>query len=199
MCFVTYRAKTFVSLLGDIRFGRGYYHCEHCGQGHFPWDKSLRLSAERLTPAAAEVITLSGLKESFGQVADRSLYKQTGLRLSESTVERVTETAGERLDQLWEKGVLLGESRPWDWHRDRSGQTCGYVSVDATGIMMQGPAGAQAEGRMVNVGLVYNPQPHPVTRTTRWPNRATACVIRPGCSRWINWASACVSKPPKSA
>jgi hypothetical protein len=157
--FVTYRPKTFGSLLGDIRFGRGYYHCEHCRQGYFPWDKALRLSAERLTPAAEEVITLSGIKESFGKVADRSLYKQTGLRLSESTVERVTETAGERLDKVLEKGVVFGESRPWDWHCDSSGQTCGYVSVDATGIMMQGLDGAKADGRMVNVGMVYNPQP----------------------------------------
>jgi hypothetical protein len=31
--------------------------------------------------------------------------------------------------------------------------------VDATGIMMQGPDGAKADGRMVYVGMVYNPQP----------------------------------------
>jgi hypothetical protein len=156
---VTYRPKTFISLLGEIRFGRGYYHCEHCGQGHFPWDKTLRLSAERLTPAAAEVTTLSGIKESFGQVADRSLYKQTGLRLSESTVERVTETAGDRLDKLLAEGVVFGEPCSWEWNRDKTGKTCGYISVDATGIMMQGPDGAKADGRMVNVGMVFNPQP----------------------------------------
>ena len=40
-----------------------------------------------------------------------------------------------------------------------AGKTCAYVSVDATGIMMQGPAGAKAEGRMVNVGMIFNPQP----------------------------------------
>jgi hypothetical protein len=157
--FVTYRPKTFVSLLGDIRFGRGYYHCEHCHQGHFPWDQTLRLSTMRLTPAAEEVITFSGIKESFGKVADRSLYKLTGLRQSESTVERVTEAAGERLDKLLEQGKVFGEAKSWDWNRDRNGQTCGYLSADATGIMMQGPEGAKADGRMVNVGMVFNPQP----------------------------------------
>lgn len=156
---MNYRPKTFSSLLGDLRCERGYYHCDHCHRGHFPWDQTLRLTDQRLTPAAQEVVSLAGLKESFGKVADRSLYKLTGLRLSESTVERTTEASGERLGQLLEKGTVFGTPAPWDWHRDATGQTCGYVSVDATGIMMQGPDGAKADGRMVNVGMVYNPQP----------------------------------------
>jgi len=156
---VTYRAKAFVSLLGDICIKRGYYHCRHCKQGHFPWDGILRLSPERLTPAAQEVVTLGGIKESFGKVADRSLYKQTGLRLSESTVECVTEAAGERLDELLKKGNVFGPAESWDWNKDADGKTCGYVSVDATGIMMQGPNGSKVDGRMVYVGMVYNPQP----------------------------------------
>jgi hypothetical protein len=156
---VTYRPKTFVSLLGELRVERGYYHCDQCRQGHFPWDQTLRLSEQRLTPAAQEVVTLSGLKESFGKVAQRSLYKTTGLRLSESTVQRTTEAAGERLGQLLEQGRVFGETGGWDWHRDRSGQTCGYISVDATGILMQGPEGSKADGRMVYLGMVYNPQP----------------------------------------
>jgi hypothetical protein len=157
--FVNYRYKTVTSLLGDIRVPRAYYHCKHCHQGHFPWDKTLRLSAQRLTLAAQEVVTLTALKESFGKVAERSLYKQTGLRLSESTVERTTEAAGAQLGRVLEQGAVLGESCVWKWNRDRAGKTCGYVSVDATGIMMQGPDGAKADGRMVYVGMVYNPQP----------------------------------------
>lgn len=156
--FVKYRLKTFTSLLGDIRIERGYYHCQQCAHGHFPWDQTLRLS-QRLTPAAREVVALSGIKESFGKVADRSLYKQTGLRLSESTVERTTEAAGERLGQLLEEGAVFGAASAWEWNRDSAGQTCGYISADATGIMMQGPDGAKADGRMVYVGMVYNPQP----------------------------------------
>jgi hypothetical protein len=156
---VEYRPKTFISLLGDIRFGRGYYHCVHCHQGHFPWDETLRLSPQRLTLAAQEVVTLLGIKESFGKVAERTLEKAAGLRISESTVERTTEAVGERLGKLLEEGKVFGEPRVWEWNHDWSGKTCGYVSVDATGIMMQGLDGAKADGRMVNVAMVYNPQP----------------------------------------
>lgn len=156
---MTYRPKTVGSLLGDLGLERAYYHCAHCHQGCCPWDQTLRLSGQRLTPAAQEVLSLAGLKESFGKVAERSLYKQTGLRYSESTVQRTTEAAGQRLGQLLQDGAVFGSSAGWDWHRDHSGQTCGYISVDATGILMQGPHAAKVEGRMVYVGMVYNPQP----------------------------------------
>jgi hypothetical protein len=79
--------------VGNIRVARGYYHCQHCCQGHFPWDKTLRISPQRLTPGAQEIVCLAGIQESFGKAAERTLQKLAGLRLSESTVERTTETA----------------------------------------------------------------------------------------------------------
>jgi hypothetical protein len=156
--FVGYRLKTIVCLVGDTRLSRPYYHCEHCGAGHFPWDQILRLSAH-LTPGAQEVSTLAGTLESFGKAADWSLRKLAGLRLSESTVERTTEESGERLGKLQEAGVLFGPPRVWNWNRDAQGKTCAYASVDATGIMMQEANGGKADGRMVYVGMIYNPQP----------------------------------------
>lgn len=151
-----------MSLVGDLRLERGYYHCAHCGQGSFPWDTTLRLSQQRLTPAAQEVVTLAGIQESFGKAADRTLSKLAGLRLSESTVERTTEAAGTRLAAQLQAGRVFGPTRPYDWHLDAAGRRCAYISVDATGILMQGAAGAKVDGRMVNVGMIFNPQPRPV-------------------------------------
>jgi len=98
----------------------------------------LRLSAHRLTPGSEEVVTLAGVQESFGKAAERTLYKLAGLSLSESTVQRTTETAGERLAEKLQAGETFGPKTQWDWHCDASGTTCAYVSVDATGVMMQG-------------------------------------------------------------
>jgi hypothetical protein len=156
--FVAYRRKGFVSLLGELHLERGYYHCRHCQRGHFPWDRSLRLSAQGLTPAAQEVTVLAGIQESFGKAAGRTLRKLAGIRLSESTVQRTTETAGRRLGELLFNGAVFGAPAAYDWHQDVLGQTCAYVSVDATGILMQGLEGAKADGRMVTVGMVFNPQ-----------------------------------------
>jgi hypothetical protein len=156
---VKYRPKTFTCLFGNIRFERAYYHCAHCHHGLFPPDKTLRLTSRSLTPAADEITTLAGIETSFGRAAKDLLLKLASLRLSESTVERVTEEAGERLGDLLTQGKVFGASEPWDWNRDATGQPCAYVSLDATGILMQGPEGAKADGRMVNVGMVFNPQP----------------------------------------
>ena len=157
--FVEYRSKNIVSLIGELRLSRGYYHCRHCGHGAFPWDQTLRLTEHRLTPGAQEVVCLAGIQESFGKAAERTLLKLAGLRLSESTVERTTETTGTRLGERLASGATFGPAQTWNWNKDATGQTCAYVSLDATGIMIQGPAGAKAEGRMVTVGMIYNPQP----------------------------------------
>jgi len=119
----------------------------------------LRLTAQRLTPGAEEVTALAGILESFGQAAGRTLRKLAGLDLSASTVERSTEAAGARLAEQRQAGHVFGPPQPWAWHTDRQGRTCAYVSVDWTGILRQGPQGAQCEGRMVAVGMIYNPHP----------------------------------------
>lgn len=156
--FVEYRPKFITSLLGEVRLERGYYHCAHCGHGHVPWDRTLRLSAQRLTPGAQEVVSLAGILESFGKAAQRTLCKLAGLQLSESTVERTTEAAGTRLGECLHEGKVFGKARTWAWHTDATGQTCAYVSLDATGILMQGTEGAKVDGRMVTVGMIFNPQ-----------------------------------------
>jgi hypothetical protein len=157
--FVGYRPKTFVSLLGEIRLERAYYHCPRCHAGFVPWDEALRLSADALTPGAREVTCLAGILSSFAEGSVAALPKLTGLRLGESTVERATEAAGRDVGARLAGGEVFGPSRDWGWHKDFEGKTCAYVSLDATGVGQQGPRGAKAEGRMVTVAMVYNPVP----------------------------------------
>ena len=114
------------------------------------------LGARALTPAASEVTSIAGLQTSFAQSAEVTLQKLCGLRLSESTVERVTEAAGERVAKLLGDKKTLGEKKCWPWQRDARGKTCAYVSLDATGIRQQGQHGARADGRMAYVGMIYN-------------------------------------------
>jgi hypothetical protein len=156
--FKEHREKTFTTVLEDVRVTvRPYYHCTHCHSGHFPGDAALGLTGRRMSVGAEEVVTLGGTLTGFDAVATKILPKRAGIRLSESTVERTTEAHGERLGPLWEHGETLGPARDWDWNRDARGQRVAYVSVDATGVGQQGPGGAKAAGKMVSVGMVYNP------------------------------------------
>lgn len=161
--FVSRRDKRVVSLLGEFPLKRAYYHCPTCGHGHVPLDNEVGLAASHLTPAAAEVTCLAGVQTSFAQGSEITLRKMCGLRLSESTVERTTESAGERLRALLAAGETFaklpaGEPEPWEWEHDARGRTCAYVGLDATGIRQQGEGGAKADGRMAYVGLIYNPR-----------------------------------------
>jgi len=113
--FVDRRGKWCTSLLGNVRLKRCYYHCRSCGHGHVPWDRSLGLGAMALTPAASEAASIAGVQSSFAQSAETTLQKLCGLRLSESTVERVTEDAGARLRKLLGDKVVFGEAEPWAW------------------------------------------------------------------------------------
>ena len=71
----------------------------------------------------------------------------TGIRIGESTVERITEGNGEQLGQFWEQGRTLGPALDWDWNRDASGQRLAYVSVDATEIGQQAPEEPRPKAR----------------------------------------------------
>jgi hypothetical protein len=142
--------------LGEVRLARAYYYCPACRAGRCPQDAALRLGAGDLTPAARELTALAGTRAGFAEAAEKVLPKLAGLRLAESTAERTTEAAGAELGGRLAAGEVFGPDRAWDWSRDAAGRTVAYVSVDATGVGMQGPGGSAAEGRMADVGLVFD-------------------------------------------
>lgn len=152
------RPKRLVSLFGELCVTSPYYHCRACSAGQKPWEDKLRIGKRRVTAAAAEAISLAGLLTSFGRAQRQTLKKLTGIRVSESTVQRVTEDAGEALAQRQAVKETFGPTKAWDWQRDARGKTCGYASLDHVSVPQQGPAGAKAEGRMAAVALLYNPQ-----------------------------------------
>jgi hypothetical protein len=145
--------------LGDIRLRRAYYLCR-CGQGHFPFDRSCCLTDRALSLAVEELAGLAGVAgESFREAAKVTLFKMAGLRLGESTVERVTQEAGEILGEELEAGSTYGEAKDFDWHKDAQGRTVAYAGIDGTAVAQQGEEGAKAEGRMPFVAMIYNPPP----------------------------------------
>ena len=136
-----------------------HYLCRRCGQGIFPFDEAAGLTARRLTPALERVTALAGaVADSFEKGAEL-LEEMAGVRLGESTVERTTEDAGQRLEDLVQAGTALGPKADWPWHKDYDGCRCASVEFDATGVRQQGAGGGPAEGRMAYVGMVCNPCP----------------------------------------
>jgi hypothetical protein len=154
--FIDWRSKRFVSLLGEVRLSRTYYYCSACSLNQLPWDRKVGLTKRRITPGAAELATMAGTLASFPLAVERALPRMSGLRLSESTVQRVTEDAGQRLGEKLAAKETFGPDESWQWQRDADGHRCAYLSVDHTGVPQQAADGGKAEGRMAAVAMVFN-------------------------------------------
>jgi hypothetical protein len=138
-----------VSLFGVIACSRAYYYCGRCGQGSCPWDQAVGLTDRRLTPGAEQVVTLAGAwGDSFEEAAQEILPRLCGLRLSESTAQRTTAEAGQRVGERLAAGQTFGRPRPWDWHTDAHGRPCASIGIDAVCVRQQGAGGTAAPGRL---------------------------------------------------
>ena len=103
--FHSHRARTPLSLVGPVGYECAYYLCRRCGQGTFPFDETAGLTARKQTPALERVTALAGaVADGFEKGADL-LEEMAGVRLGESTVERTTEGAGQRLEEIVQAGV----------------------------------------------------------------------------------------------
>ena len=145
-----------MTVICQVQVERAYYLCQHCHAGHCPRDVALGVTKADLSRGATEAVALAGALGSFAEAATKILPKLSGLRVSESTVERVTERVGHDVGERLAEGQTFGENKAWEWSKDAEGKSVGYVSADATGVGMQGENGGAAEGRMASVGMVWN-------------------------------------------
>jgi hypothetical protein len=149
-----------LSLLGPVACARAYYYCGRCGSGLAPWDRSVGLSRHSFTPATERLVCLAGtLSDGFDEAATKVLPEMANVKVAETTVQRTTEAAGQRLADHLHAGGTFAFPHPWDWHPDAHGRTCAYVSIDLTGVRQQAENGGRAEGRMPYVAMIFNPVP----------------------------------------
>jgi hypothetical protein len=151
--------RTLVSLFGPITYDRAYYYCRRCGKGQCPFDSHAGIPDHNVTPAVERLASLAGGVASSFEKGGELLDEMSGIDLSESTLQRITEDVGARIAALLAEGTTFGPRVQWQWRRDAKGRSVAYVSLDATGTRQQGPKGARAEGRMAYVAGVFNPPP----------------------------------------
>ena len=148
-------------------------YCPACHSGHVPVDAALGFSARRLTQAAEELATLAGTVASFAdgarEVPAQDVRAATrASRPWSGPPRRLASGSAKLLDD----GHTLGKDADWQWNHDAKGQTVAYVSIDATGVGIQGGGATQAEGRMAWVGKIYNPT------ASRRPRRSPGLIRR---------------------
>jgi hypothetical protein len=167
-----------LSLGGAVKCARAYYYCRSCGRGSYPWDKKVGLTDQNLTPAVERLATLTGAIADSFEKGGELLEETAGIRLSESTIQRTTEATGQRIVDTFAHGGTVGPAHPWQWYLDACNRSVAYIGLDATGVRQQGPHGEKVDGRMAQVGMIFNPLPDPQRVFAGLPKRGARMQAR---------------------
>jgi len=134
------RTKGFESVLGELRLERAYYHCEVCGRGFCPRDRSLGLEGSSLSPAVTRMVGQVGAMVSFAEGSEL-LGGLAGVAVDPKQVERTAERLGCEIAQDETRVVQPAPA----------GAPTLYVGMDGTGVPMRcselaGRTGKQPDG-----------------------------------------------------
>lgn len=138
--------KRVVTLHGERRIVRAYYHCGECGAGFCPIDETLGLDGGCATIAVRSKIARLAALVPFGRCSVELGYL-CGIDVSAKTVERVAELVGSQIGKKaakLEAHVLSGLAKEPDIAPERL-----YITVD--GAM----APTRDGWRECKVGAVY--------------------------------------------
>ena len=97
--FVDYRDKDVLTVLGQVKIERAYYHCGDCGSGVIPKDRELNIVGTRFSPGIRRLMGRVGGKESF-QAGRQDLEELAGVRVTAKQVERVAEGIGVEVEAM---------------------------------------------------------------------------------------------------
>lgn len=145
------KEKTLLTLLGEAQYRHSKFQCPECGAVRYPGDEELGVEHTSRSPGVQRQTARLGAKESFAEVA-RDLRELAGVRLSRKDAERISETAGENMEN-WaaRERAQLRLQEPPPPNAPRTIETL-YIELDGTGVPMvphevAGRKGKQKDGR----------------------------------------------------
>lgn len=135
------RPRTAVTVVGEIKLQRAYYHCDACEHGFCPRDRLLRIEGSHLSPGVLRMVGAVGACVSFAEGAEL-LEELGGITVSPRQVERDAERLGEDTARFERVVVDAPSGRPVPTM---------YLGQDGTGVPMRKEevehrAGKQADG-----------------------------------------------------
>lgn len=128
--FEGYRPRRLITVLGPVEYRRAYYRCSACRSSHYAGEAALGLGDSSFTLPAQEMVALVCSELPFA-VARQLLKRLSGLNVSSSHEQKLSQAHGKRLERMLElerRALFAGElslvpqSRP-----DRL-----YVTLDGT-------------------------------------------------------------------
>jgi len=87
------RPKELLTVLGPVKFQRGYYVCPTCRQGQSPRDRELDVEGVSCSPGVRRMMAVVGSESSFEQGREQ-LELLAGIQVTAKAVERQAEAIG---------------------------------------------------------------------------------------------------------
>jgi hypothetical protein len=141
--FVSYRDKTFDTVLGPVTLSRAWYHCKECRHGFAPSDAELGVAGETMSPGLAKMSARAAAAVPFtpgaGLAGELAGIKLTGRRLGRhAEADGATAAAAieEQAAAIAARTVIPLPPAPLP--------DMLYVAIDGTGVPM---VAAETEGR----------------------------------------------------
>jgi hypothetical protein len=149
--FVSYREKTFGTVLGPVTVNRAWYRCAACGHGLAPRDAELGLAGDTMSRGLAKMTARAAAAEPFAK-GSGLLADLAGVTVSARRIERHAEADGaaaaaaiaERAAAIRDRKVI---PMPPAGLPDKM-----YIAIDGTGVPVvraetEGRAGKSEDGK----------------------------------------------------
>ena len=136
------RQKSFLTVLGEMRLTRAYYHCRRCATGFCPRDQALGFQAGCLSPHVLRMVGVVGGRVSF-QEGHQLLWELAGIHVATKQIERQAEQLGSE--------ILNDERSVVEADCNGPLPPTLYLGMDGTGVPMRaselvGRRGKQQDG-----------------------------------------------------
>jgi len=127
--------KTITTLMGDVTVQRAYYNKINAKGGYCPLDKSLSIPKEGYTYAVQKAMSLLAIEDSFAESAKKLSKLFPPVKVSASTIRRITQKHGKDITQAETEEVesVFSHKRPLP-EPDIKSVVRGYVGLD--GVMI---------------------------------------------------------------
>ncbi len=158
MKFVRHDRVRFTSSTGEIEVKSAYYHCRICKSSRWPLYEELGLGPGELTEVARRMVAQAGAIIGGGgfERAAEVLEEFSGIWVSESTMQKVTEQVGqqiraeqkEEVERAWERKAVVRRAEAVKAER-KKGKIL-HIAVDGTTVCTD-----NGTWREVKNGVIY--------------------------------------------
>ena len=144
--FISYRDKTFDTVLGPVTVTRAWYHCTQCKRGFAPRDAELAMAGTSMSPGLTAMNDTAAAAGPFAKAA-RLLEELAGVQLTVKRVERAAEASGTAQAAAVRERASLISSRKLVPLPPSPLPDMLYGAVDGTGVPMTGRETAGRHGK----------------------------------------------------